>query len=53
MFSYLKFCIMICNSYIKGVNGDNAAWIASTIGISSIAGRVVLGYVADRPFANR
>ncbi|XP_060565303.1 monocarboxylate transporter 13-like isoform X2 [Ruditapes philippinarum] len=50
---YIPFIYIPDKATSDGVNGDSAAWIASTIGISSIAGRVVLGYVADRPFANR
>ncbi|XP_045201133.2 monocarboxylate transporter 13-like isoform X2 [Mercenaria mercenaria] len=35
-----------------GIGGSKAVWIISTIGICTVIGRIVLGYVSDRPFMN-
>ncbi|XP_045170600.2 monocarboxylate transporter 9-like [Mercenaria mercenaria] len=50
---YLPFIYIPDKAKGDGIREDDAAWVASTIGISSIAGRIVLGYLADRPFINR
>jgi len=39
--------------YDPGIAERDAAWIASTIGLSSISGRIVLGYLADKASIKR
>ncbi|XP_045201696.2 monocarboxylate transporter 13-like [Mercenaria mercenaria] len=50
---YLPFIYIPDKARGHDIQEEDAAWVASTIGISSITGRIVLGYLADRPFVNR
>ncbi|CAM1312339.1 Mct1 (predicted) [Pycnogonum litorale] len=36
-----------------GINEDNASFLLSMIGISNMIGRIVVGYVSDKPCVNR
>ena len=39
--------------YYTGIGESKAVWIISTIGIATVLGRVILGYMADKSFINR
>ena len=36
-----------------GIEKENASFLLSVIGIANTLGRIVLGYVSDRPWLNR
>ncbi|XP_053404937.1 monocarboxylate transporter 13-like [Mercenaria mercenaria] len=50
---YLPFIFIPDKAKGLGISEKSSAWVASVIGISSICGRIILGYIADRPSVNR
>ncbi|XP_060565324.1 monocarboxylate transporter 13-like [Ruditapes philippinarum] len=50
---YLPFIFIPDMAKSFGISESSSAWVASVIGISSTCGRIILGYIADRPSINR
>ncbi|KAL4220198.1 solute carrier 16 [Mactra antiquata] len=49
---YLPFVFIPEMAISVGISRQSAAWIISTIGISTVFGRITLGYLSDRKFMN-
>ncbi|XP_060554760.1 monocarboxylate transporter 13-like [Ruditapes philippinarum] len=50
---YIPLLGIPCISLELGIDESKSVWIISTIGISTVIGRIALGYVSDRPCMNR
>ncbi|KAL4220190.1 hypothetical protein ACF0H5_020598 [Mactra antiquata] len=50
---YLPFIYIPGKANLSGIHEDKIAWIGSTIGLSSVLGRIILGYIADRTNVDR
>ena len=51
-FLSLELCKM-CSVLFVGIPKEDAKYLLSIVGIANTIGRIVLGFVADRPWVNR
>ncbi|KAL4220196.1 Major Facilitator superfamily [Mactra antiquata] len=51
--AYVPFIFVPDKAKYHGIKEDDSAWILSTIGITSIVGRIVLGSFIDRKFIDK
>lgn len=49
----MPFIFLTDRAVDEGIDKENAKWLVSIIGISNTVGRVVFGFLADRPAVNR
>lgn len=44
---------LIFRAKLAGIDADKAALLLSVIGVANTAGRVIFGFLSDRPWINR
>lgn len=49
----MPFIFLTDRAVDEGIDAESAKWLVSVIGISNTVGRVIFGFLADRPGVNR
>lgn len=49
----VPYVFLVSRAELLGITTKNASYLLSTIGIANTVGRIVLGYIADKPWVNR
>lgn len=50
---YVPYFCLADKALMHGLSTDEASYLLSTIGIANTVGRIVLGYISDKPWINR
>ncbi|XP_076237454.1 monocarboxylate transporter 5-like isoform X2 [Calliopsis andreniformis] len=50
---YIPYVYVLPQAEEQGINKKDASYLLSVIGIANTVGRIILGYVSDKPWVNR
>lgn len=49
----MPYVYLAAQAETLGINKKNASFLISTIGAANTIGRIILGYISDKPWVNR
>lgn len=49
----MPYVYLAAQAEVLGINKQNASLLISTIGAANTIGRIILGYISDKPWVNR
>lgn len=49
----VPYVYLVLQAEVVGIGKEDASYLISTIGIANAVGRIILGYMSDKPWVNR